>query len=121
MLRKVPLGKKESSNTVREASQHSSRSLAHNRVFAAVSPVRQRAAKNLFRGYLFNGYRRLSSQVGYWIVPVVLGTFPSPLTRPDRLDTILSALTGYSTYAWAKKYDAYLNSKEGHLAQAGEH
>jgi len=66
----------------------------------SVSPFRQRAAKNLFRGYLFNGYRRLSSQVGYWIVPVVLG---------------------YSTYAWAKKHDAYLNSKEGHLAQAGEH
>jgi len=65
-----------------------------------VSPFRQRAAKNLFRGYLFNGYRRLSSQVGYWIVPVVIG---------------------YSTYAWAKKYDAYLNSKEGHIAQAGEH
>jgi len=65
-----------------------------------LSPVRQRAAKNLFRNYLFNGYRRLSSQVGYWIVPVVIG---------------------YSTYAWAKKHDAYLNSKEGHLAQAGEH
>jgi len=34
---------------------------------------------------------------------------------------ILPAFAGYSTYAWAKKYDAYLNSKEGHLAQAGEH
>ena len=45
--------------------------------FTAVSPVRQRAAKNLFRSYLFNGYRRLSSQVGYWIVPVVLGAFLS--------------------------------------------
>ncbi|KAF9646411.1 hypothetical protein BDM02DRAFT_3099892, partial [Thelephora ganbajun] len=55
----------------------------------AIAPVRQRAAKNLFGGYLFDGYRRLSSQVGYWIVPVVLG---------------------YSTYAWIKKYNAYLNS-----------
>ena len=40
---------------------------------------------------------------------------------PDRLNAILPVLAGYSTYAWAKKYDAYLNSKEGHIAHAGEH
>lgn len=84
---------------------------------AAVSPVRQRAAKNLFRNYLFNGYRRLSSQFGYWIVPVVIGTCPRSLPE----DNTNSALTGYSTYAWAKKYDAYLNSKEGHIAHSAEH
>lgn len=90
---------------------------SHTESFAAVSPARQRAAKNLFRGYLFNGYRRLSSQVGYWIVPVVIGTFqslgPSVCQQPTP--------AGYSTYAWAKKHDAYLNSKEGHLAHSGEH
>ena len=47
----------------------------HAEFFVAISPVRQRAAKNLFRSYLFNGYRRLSSQVPYWIVPVLIGTF----------------------------------------------
>ncbi|KAF9642020.1 hypothetical protein BDM02DRAFT_3106143, partial [Thelephora ganbajun] len=65
-----------------------------------IAPVRQRTVKNLFRSHLFDGYRRLPSQVGYWMVPVVFG---------------------YSTYAWSKKYDAYLNSKEGHLAPAEEH
>ena len=71
----MPLGRKESFNTVGDTFQFPGRSLLMNRASTAVSPVRQRAAKNLFRGYLFNGYRRLSSQVGYWIVPVVLGTF----------------------------------------------
>lgn len=61
-------------------SQDPSGFLAHRVCFTAVSPARQRAAKNLFSGYLFNGYRRLSSQVGYWIVPVVLGVL-----RPLRL------------------------------------
>jgi len=62
-----------------------------------VSPFRQRAVKGLFKGYLFNGYRRLSAQFGYWVVPVVIG---------------------YSTYAWAKKHDAWQNSKAGHIAGA---
>jgi ubiquinol-cytochrome c reductase subunit 8 len=35
--------------------------------------MRQRAAHNLFRNYLFNGYRRLASHVPYWIVPVAIG------------------------------------------------
>lgn len=75
VLRKVPFDRKESSNIVRDALQPLVVFLLTNGIFTAVSPFRQRAAKNLFRGYLFNGYRRLSSQVGYWIVPVVIGAF----------------------------------------------
>ena len=80
VLRKAPFHRKESSNIVCDAFRPLVVSLLTNGTYAAVSPFRQRAAKNLFRGYLFNGYRRLSSQVGYWIVPVVLGAFPRFLT-----------------------------------------
>ena len=41
----------------------------------AVSPVRQRALKGAFQGYLFNGYRRLASQFGYWVIPFAIGMF----------------------------------------------
>ena len=83
VLRKAPFHRMESSNIVCDAFRPLVVSLLTNGTYAAVSPFRQRAAKNLFRGYLFNGYRRLSSQVGYWIVPVVLGAFPrsSPGSR----------------------------------------
>lgn len=60
----------------------------------SMSPMRQRAMKHVFSNWLFNGYRRLSGQVGYWIVPFAIG---------------------YGTYAWAKKYDTYLNSKAAHV------
>ena len=36
-------------------------------------------------------------------------------TLADRLDA------GYGTYAWAKKYDAWQNSKAGHIALGGSH
>ncbi|KAN0139287.1 Cytochrome b-c1 complex subunit 8 [Lactarius tabidus] len=62
-----------------------------------VSPFRQSPTSHLFRNYLFNGYRRLAVQLPYWLVPVGIG---------------------YSVYAWAKKRDAWQNSKEGHLAGA---
>jgi len=62
-----------------------------------VSPFRQRATKGILQGYLFNGYRRLSGQFAYCVVPVVIG---------------------YSTYAWAKKHDEWQNSKAGHIAGA---
>lgn len=61
---------------------------------------------------------------------LVIGSFPLSLVRfphldpskPDRLTMSFSPpLVGYSTYAWAKKHDAYLNSKEGHIAHSGEH
>ena len=29
----------------------------------------------MFRNYLFNGFRRISSQVPYWIVPVAIGVY----------------------------------------------
>ncbi|KIP05624.1 hypothetical protein PHLGIDRAFT_24989 [Phlebiopsis gigantea 11061_1 CR5-6] len=66
----------------------------------AVSPFRQRAAHNLIRGYIFNGYRRLASHVPYWIFPFALG---------------------YGTYTWAKGYDEWQNSKAAHVAGHGAH
>ncbi|KAN0107761.1 Cytochrome b-c1 complex subunit 8 [Russula decolorans] len=63
----------------------------------SVSPFRQSATSHLFRNYLFNGYRRLAAQLPYWVIPVGIG---------------------YSVYAWAKKRDAWQNSKAGHLAGA---
>ncbi|KII91707.1 hypothetical protein PLICRDRAFT_518207 [Plicaturopsis crispa FD-325 SS-3] len=62
-----------------------------------LSPFRQRATKGIFRHWLFNGYRRIASQAPYWAVPFA---------------------AGYGIYAWAKKRDAWQNSKEGHLALA---
>ena len=41
----------------------------------ALSPMRQRVAKHMFRGWLFNGYRRLSAQVVYWIIPFAGGSY----------------------------------------------
>ncbi|TFY59601.1 hypothetical protein EVG20_g7728 [Dentipellis fragilis] len=64
-----------------------------------VSPFRQRSTHHMFRHYLFNGYRRLASQVPYWIVPVSLG---------------------YGLYTWANAHYAWQGSKAGHLA-SGEH
>ncbi|PCH39974.1 hypothetical protein WOLCODRAFT_67042, partial [Wolfiporia cocos MD-104 SS10] len=60
----------------------------------SISPFRQRATHNMFRSWLYNGYRRMSGQVAYWIVPFVIS---------------------YSTYVWAKRYDVYLNSKAFHV------
>lgn len=39
-----------------------------------LAPNRQRSGKNLLRNYLFNGFRRLSSQAVYWVIPFGLGT-----------------------------------------------
>lgn len=52
---------------------------------SGVSPFRQRPTKQIFQGWMFNGYRRLASQVPYWIVPFAIGAFSrvfTPLT-PD--------------------------------------
>ena len=49
-------------------------------VHLALSPMRQRVAKHMFRGWLFNGYRRLSAQFVYWIIPFAGGSYlPRPL------------------------------------------
>ncbi|KAG1737472.1 cytochrome b-c1 complex subunit 8 [Suillus paluster] len=69
-------------------------------VVYTVSPFRQRGSKAIFKGWLFNGYRRLAAQVPYWIVPFAIG---------------------YGTYTWAKRRDAWQNSKAGHLALGGHH
>ena len=55
----------------------------------ALSPYQQRAAKNLFRGYLFNGYRRLAAQVPYWIVPFAAGACYSGMSYATLLITFI--------------------------------
>ncbi|GBE83584.1 hypothetical protein SCP_0506390 [Sparassis crispa] len=51
-----------------------------------MSPFQQRATHHMFRSWLFNGYRRLSGQMPYWIVPALIGVshlFPlSPALTP---------------------------------------
>ena len=79
-----------------------------------MSPFRQSATSHQFRNYLFNGYRRLAAQLPYWVIPVGIG---------ESIVLYFVALTdkkfsGYSVYAWAKKRDAWQNSKAGHLAGA---
>ncbi|KDQ50207.1 hypothetical protein JAAARDRAFT_186443 [Jaapia argillacea MUCL 33604] len=64
------------------------------------SPFNQRAAKGALQGYLFNGFRRLSGEVGYWIVPFALG---------------------YGIYTWAKRTSEFMDSKAGHLAGHAGH
>ncbi|KAI0753273.1 cytochrome b-c1 complex subunit 8 [Daedaleopsis nitida] len=66
----------------------------------SISPWQQRAAHQLIRNYIFNGYRRLSSQLVYWVVPFAFG---------------------YSVYSWAKRYDTWQNSKAAHVAGHGAH
>ncbi|GJJ14577.1 hypothetical protein Clacol_008842 [Clathrus columnatus] len=61
----------------------------------AQSPFRQKAMAGAFSGYIFNGYRRIASNVPYFIVPVVLGL---------------------ATYSWGKSRYDYVNSKAGHEA-----
>ncbi|KAJ3554275.1 hypothetical protein NM688_g3194 [Phlebia brevispora] len=65
----------------------------------SLSPMRQRAAKHMFSGWFFNGYRRLSQQAPYWVVPFAIG---------------------YGVYSWAKSFDQWQNSKAGH-GHAGGH
>lgn len=79
----------------------------------------------MFSGYLFNGYRRLSKQFIFWSIPVAVGMshllFDSLTSHGLTNDAVLVGMAGYSTYAWAKKTDAWMSSKEGHLALAEHH
>src|ERR1700722_11753942 len=64
-------------------------SVCHIRLIA-ISPFQSRAAPQMIRSYLFNGYRRLSQQVPYFILPFALGelyhiTFHIP-TRAEILN-----------------------------------
>ncbi len=52
-------------------------------ILLGISPNSQRACKNMFRSYLFNGYRRLSGQLPYWIVPVAIGTPLNSSREPE--------------------------------------
>jgi len=59
------------------------------------SPFRQSPMRNAFRDYVFNGYRRIASQVPYFAIPIALG---------------------YGVYSWGKARYQFLNSKAGHVA-----
>lgn len=87
--------------------------------------MRQRAVKGLLSGYIFNGYRRLSAQLPYWIIPFAVGEYTSPFlcTVSDDHWVYSSHATssGYGTYTWAKSYDKWQNSKAGHVALGGHH
>ncbi|RDB23761.1 Cytochrome b-c1 complex subunit 8 [Hypsizygus marmoreus] len=65
-----------------------------------LSPFQSKAAPHMIRSYLFNGYRRLSGELLFFLIPFG---------------------TGYGIYSWAKSYDAYQNSKAGHIAAGAEH
>jgi len=41
---------------------------------SAISPWQTKAAPNMFREYLFNGYRRIASEFKFWAVPFGVGT-----------------------------------------------
>ena len=66
----------------------------------AVSPMRQRAVKGLISGYIFNGYRRLSAQVPYWIVPFAIGEYTSLVLHTVRDDHRLAWLSFCAFRLW---------------------
>ncbi|TEB32658.1 hypothetical protein FA13DRAFT_219209 [Coprinellus micaceus] len=65
----------------------------------ALSPYQAKVAPKFLSNYIFNGFRRLSGELLFFGIPFAVG---------------------YATYSWAKSYDHWVNSKEGHLA-SGEH
>ena len=89
----------------------------------------------MLRNYLFNGYRRLSGEALYFLIPFGVGETLSPFsprtafrkfvgfelahptillcsTRPQ--PNYPSQFLGYGVYSWAKSYDEWQNSKAGH-------
>ncbi|PPQ95381.1 hypothetical protein CVT26_008226 [Gymnopilus dilepis] len=65
-----------------------------------ISPFQTKAGPHWLKHYIFNGYRRLSGEVLFFGIPMLLG---------------------YGVYTWAKRYDEWQNSKAGHLALAAQH
>ncbi|KAF8241042.1 hypothetical protein L208DRAFT_1420173 [Tricholoma matsutake] len=65
-----------------------------------LSPFQSKTAPHMLRNYLFNGYRRISAEAVFFVIPFAIG---------------------YGIYAWANSYDAYQNSKAGHIASSGHH
>ncbi|PWN49385.1 putative ubiquinol-cytochrome c reductase complex 11 kda protein [Violaceomyces palustris] len=62
-----------------------------------VSPFQQNAMKGALHGYIFYGYKRIMQQAPYFALPFAVG---------------------YGLIAWAKKKNAYYNSKAGHAELA---
>ncbi|EKM78391.1 QCR8 subunit 8 of ubiquinol cytochrome-c reductase complex [Agaricus bisporus var. burnettii JB137-S8] len=65
----------------------------------AISPWQTKAAPHMFRNYLFNGYRRISSELIFWVLPFGIG---------------------YGIYTWGKSRYDWQNTKAGHLAESAE-
>ena len=61
------------SNTVRNLPYSHALPLLTAILSAALSPFQMRATPNLLRSYLFNGYRRISREALYFLVPFGLG------------------------------------------------
>ncbi|KAF8912661.1 cytochrome b-c1 complex subunit 8 [Mucidula mucida] len=78
----------------------------------SLSPFQSKAAPHWARDYLFNGYRRLSKEAVYWVIPFGFGS--SRLFRPRCNNAHRAA--GYGVYTWANNYTEYHESKAGHLA-----
>jgi ubiquinol-cytochrome c reductase subunit 8 len=76
--------------------------------------------KNMFRDYIFNGYRRLSKQFVYWAIPFSIGLSFFLMTLGG-LCANGRVTTAYATYSYGKSRYAYLNSKAGHIATGGHH
>ncbi|PKI82933.1 Qcr8p [Malassezia vespertilionis] len=66
----------------------------------ANSPWQLNPFAGMLRDFVFNGFRRVVTQLPYSGIPFALG---------------------YFIYTWGNKEFAYVNSKAGHLAGAGEH
>lgn len=86
---------------------------AHD-ILLAISPFQAKAAPNMFRNYLFNGIRRLTSPAAIiFYIPLAIGVFTSVCLAV----TSLTILVGYYTFNWANAKYEYLHSKAYHLEQ----
>ncbi|KAF5309107.1 hypothetical protein D9611_008542 [Ephemerocybe angulata] len=65
-----------------------------------LSSYQSKVAPKWLSKYIFNGFRRISGELFFFGVPFAVG---------------------YATYSWAKSYDAWANSKAGHIAMEGKH
>lgn len=81
----------------------------------ALSPWQAKAAPKMLRSYLFNGYRRLSAEALFFLVPFGAGTSTHSI---HHVLVCKHLPAGYGIYSWAKSYDDWQNSKAGHIAAA---
>jgi ubiquinol-cytochrome c reductase subunit 8 len=72
----------------------------------------------MFRNYLFNGYRRIASELIFWVIPFGLGVFLL-LRCPAAMALLMTdtLVIGYGIYSWGKNRYEWQNTKAGHLAE----